>query len=143
VYSGFERAAGVALRPGSEEYRDSEKYQCTAGQVGGDLSRLVRRCNEIRRASDVFRHVDNVTFVETAHERLITYVKGRGAGSIIVCVNLDPHDDAEGLATIPDSLGLPTQFGVVDLLSGDRYEWRVGGNYLRLPPGAAHVLAVR
>jgi starch synthase (maltosyl-transferring) len=143
MYSGFERAAGVALRPGSEEYRDSEKYQCSAGAVGGELSRLVRRCNEIRRASDVFRHIDNVTFLDTAHERLIGYVKGRGADAVIVCVNLDPHDDVEGLATIPDALDLPPQFGVVDLLSGDRHEWRIGGNYVRLPPGAAHVLAVR
>jgi starch synthase (maltosyl-transferring) len=143
MYSGFERATGVALRPGSEEYRDSEKYQCSKGEVGGDLGRLVRRCNEIRRASDVFRHVDNVTFVDTAHERLIAYVKGRGADAIVVCVNLDPHDDAEGLTTLPDTLGLPPHFGVVDLLSGDRHEWRVGGNYVRLPPGGSHVLAVR
>jgi starch synthase (maltosyl-transferring) len=143
MYSGFERAAGVAVRPGSEEYRDSEKYQCSVGEVGGELSRLVRRCNEIRRASDVFRHVDNVTFVDTAHERLIAYVKGRGADAIVVCVNLDPHDDVEGLAVLPDSLDLPPRFGVVDLLSGDRHEWSVGGNYVRLPPGGAHVFAVR
>jgi starch synthase (maltosyl-transferring) len=143
MYSGFERAAGVAMRPGSEEYRDSEKYQCTDGEVGGELSRLVRRCNEIRHASDVFRHVDNATFLETAHDRIVGYVKGRGTDAIIVCVNLDPHDDAEGLAILPATLDLPADFGVVDLLSGDRHEWRIGGNYLRLPPGAAHVLAVR
>jgi starch synthase (maltosyl-transferring) len=143
MYSGFERAAGVALRPGSEEYRDSEKYQCGAGEVGGELSRLVRRCNEIRRASDVFRRVDNVTFVDTAHARVIAYVKGRGERAIVVCVNLDPHDDAEGLVTIPESLDLPDHVGVVDLLSGEHHEWRVGGNYVRLPPGGAHVLAQR
>jgi starch synthase (maltosyl-transferring) len=143
MYSGFERAQGVALRPGSEEYRDSEKYQCVPGQVGGQLSRLVRRCNEIRRASDVFRHVDNATFVDTAHEQVVAYVKGRGVDAIVVCVNLDPHDDAEGLVTLPATLDLPAQFGVVDLLSGDRHDWRVGGNYVRLPPGGAHVLAVR
>jgi starch synthase (maltosyl-transferring) len=143
MYSGFERAAGVAVRPGSEEYRDSEKYQCTAGEVGGALGRLVRRCNEIRRASDVFRHVDNATFVDTAHDRIVGYVKGRGADAVIVCVNLDPHSDAEGLATLPATLDLPADFGVVDLLSGDRHDWRIGGNYLRLPPGGAHVLAVR
>jgi starch synthase (maltosyl-transferring) len=143
MYSGFERAAGVALRPGSEEYRDSEKYQCGAGEVGGELSRVVRRCNEIRRASGVFRHVDNVTFVDTAHERIIGYVKGRGRDAVIVCVNLDPHDDAEGLAMLPPTLDLPGQFGVVDLLTGDGHQWRVGGNYVRLPPGGAHVLAMR
>jgi starch synthase (maltosyl-transferring) len=143
MYSGFERAQGVALRPGSEEYRDSEKYQCVPGQVGGQLSRLVRRCNEIRRASVVFRHIDNATFVDTAHDQVVGFVKGRGADAIVVCINLDPHDDAEGLVTLPATLDLPAQFGVVDLLSGDRHDWRVGGNYVRLPPGGAHVLAVR
>ena len=61
-----------------------------------------------------------------------------------MCVNLDPHDDAEGLATIPADARPPRlRSACVDLLSGDRHEWRVGGNYLRLPPGGAHVLAVR
>ncbi len=143
MYSGFERAGGTAVRPGSEEYRDSEKYQCSVGEVGGELSRLVRRCNEIRRASDVFRHVDNATFFDTAHERIVGYVKGRGRDAVVVCVNLDPHGDAEGLATLPTTLGLPERFGVVDLLTGDHHEWRIGENYLRLPPGGAHVLAVR
>ncbi len=143
MYSGFERAAGVALRPGSEEYRDSEKYQCSTGTVGGELGPLVRRCNEIRRASDVFRRVDNVTFVDTAHDQLIGYVKGRGSDAVTVCVNLDPHADCEGLVTLPDSLGLPEQFAVVDLLSGGAHDWRVGDNYVRLPPGGAHVLVQR
>jgi starch synthase (maltosyl-transferring) len=143
MYSGFERATGTALRPGSEEYRDSEKYQCGAGEVGGVLGPLVRRCNEIRRASGVFRRVDNVTFVDTAHEQLVGYVKGEGHEAVIVVVNLDPHGDAEGLVTLPDSIGLPGGFGVVDLLSGDAHHWQLGGNYVRLPPGGAHVLALR
>jgi starch synthase (maltosyl-transferring) len=143
MYSGFERAAGVPVRPGSEEYRNSEKYQCSPGEVGGELSRLVRRCNEIRRASGVFRRLDDVTFADTAQDRIIGYVKGSGADAIVVCVNLDPYDAAEGLVMIPGTLGLPEQFGVVDLLSGDVHEWRLGGNYVRLPPGGAHVLARR
>jgi starch synthase (maltosyl-transferring) len=143
MYSGFERAAGVALRPGSEEYRNSEKYQCIAGEVGGELSRLVRSCNEIRRASDVFRHVDNATFVDSANRQIVACVKGRGHGAVVVCVNLDPYDAAEGLVAVPASLELPDEFGVVDLLSGEQHDWRVGGNYVRVPPGGAHVLAQR
>jgi starch synthase (maltosyl-transferring) len=143
MYSGFERAVGQALRPGSEEYRDSEKYECRAGEVGGVLGPLVRRCNEIRRASPVFRRVDDVTFVDAANDRLVAYVKGHGHDAVLVCVNLDPHADAEGLVSVPDSLGLPDRFGVVDLLSGDSHQWQVGGNYVRLPPGGAHVVALR
>ena len=62
---------------------------------------------------------------------------------MITCVNLDAHDFAEGLAVVPTGLDLPDRFDVVDFLSGDTHTWRVGGNYLRLPPGGAHVLARR
>jgi len=142
MYSGFERGENVAIAPGSEEYLDSEKYQLREGKVGGPLSTLVRRCNEIRRASPVFRRVDNVTFLDTANERMLGYVKRDGKDAVITCVNLDPTSFSEGLVHVPECLGAPV-FGVVDMLSGSEYDWHVGGNYVRLPPGGAHILAVR
>ncbi len=59
-------------------------------------------------------------------------------------VNLDPHQRQEGLAVIPASLGLPPSFTVHDELSGERYQWRIGHNYVGLTPGdrQAHVLRV-
>jgi starch synthase (maltosyl-transferring) len=45
---------------------------------------------------------------------------------------------------IPASLGLPPTFTVHDELSGERYQWRIGHNYVALAPGVrqAHVLRV-
>jgi hypothetical protein len=43
---------------------------------------------------------------------------------------------------LPECFGGPS-LGLVDLLSGAEYEWHPGGNYVRLPPGGAHILAVR
>jgi starch synthase (maltosyl-transferring) len=45
---------------------------------------------------------------------------------------------------VPAHLGLPPAFQVQDLLDGQRYDWRLGGNYVRLGPGArqAHVMRV-
>jgi starch synthase (maltosyl-transferring) len=39
---------------------------------------------------------------------------------------------------------LPPAFQVQDLLDGTRYDWRMGGNYVRLGPGLrqAHVLRI-
>ena len=143
MYSGFERLERLAAQPGSEEYLDSEKYTCRDGKVGGPLAPLVERCNEIRRSSSVFRRIDNATFLETANDNLIAYAKGRGRDAIIVCVNLDTSSYAEGLAVVPDALDLPPAFAVVDMLSGAEYDWHAGGNYVRLPPGGAHVFAAR
>ncbi len=143
MYSGFERGENTPLREGSEEYLDSEKYERREGAVGGELSPLIRRLNEIRRASGVFRRVDNVTFVDTANEQLVGYVKGRGHDAVIVCVNLDPHSESIGLLNLPDTLDLPLGFTATDLLSGNEFGWHVGGNYVQLAPGAAHLVAVR
>lgn len=62
---------------------------------------------------------------------------------MIVCVNCDPHAAHEGAVDIPWDLDLPERFGVRDLLTGHRWEWGHGPNYVRLDPQLpAHVLAV-
>ena len=46
---------------------------------------------------------------------------------------------------MPVELGLPPAFHVEDLLSGERFDWRLGRNYVRLDPAfrTAHVLTLR
>ena len=137
MYSGFERAEGVPRPPRERGVPRLREVRVRRGpRSAAPLGPLVRRCNEIRRASDVFRQVDNVTFVDTANDALLAYVKGRGPGAVIMCVNLDPRDCTPRASPIvPTGLDLPDAFAVVDLLSGDTHTWHVGGNYLRLPPG--------
>jgi starch synthase (maltosyl-transferring) len=57
-------------------------------------------------------------------------------------VNLDPYQPQTGVATVPASLGLPPSFTAHDLLAEERYQWRLGPNYVRLEPGQAHVIRV-
>ena len=63
---------------------------------------------------------------------------------MIVVVNIDPHQAQEGVAVVPAHLGLPPSFTVHDLLTDERYHWRIGPNYVRLEPGVrqAHVVRV-
>jgi starch synthase (maltosyl-transferring) len=143
IYSGYERCENVPLRPGSEEYLDSEKYEVKERTVEGPLLPLIRRLNEIRRANRSLQHVDNVRFLETANDSLIAYAKKSPSDTLVITVNLDPFGSREGLVTVPPELGLPASFAVQDLLSDDTYAWRTGGNYVRLAPGQAHVLHVR
>ncbi len=143
IYSGYEHFENVALRPGSEEYLDSEKYELKQRSLDGPLLPLVQRLNEIRRANRSLQRIENVTFLETANEHLIAYAKRSEEDAVIVCVNLDPHGPREGLAIVPPSLGMPAAFTVQDLLTDESYAWHHGGNYVRLGPGRAHVLDVR
>ena len=141
IYSGFEDLERTPVAPGSEEYLDSEKYEAKERRLDGPLLPLVRRLNEIRRASPPLWRID-VRFLETANPYLIGYAKGTGPGAIIVVVNLDPTAAHEGLVVLPPELGLGGAFTARDLVSGEVFPWGQGGNYVRLDPAVApmHVL---
>jgi starch synthase (maltosyl-transferring) len=144
IYSGFESFENVAVREGSEEYLNSEKYELKRRALDGPLLPMIRRLNELRREQPALHELSNVTFLETANDALIAYAKLSGASAVICVVNIDPHQPQEGVAIVPASLGLPPTFTVRDRLTGERYQWRIGRNYVRLEPGSrqAHVLSV-
>jgi starch synthase (maltosyl-transferring) len=138
IYSGFENCENVPIRNGSEEYRNSEKYELKRRRLKGPLLPLIKRLNEIRREEAALHRVDNLVFLETENMELIAYAKD----DVLVCVNLDPRTVQEGLVTVPTKLGLPRLFRVGDLLTGAVYDWGTHRNYVRLEPGKSHVLKV-
>jgi starch synthase (maltosyl-transferring) len=142
IYSGYEHFENVPVREGSEEYLDSEKYEIKQRALDGPLLPMVRRINEIRRENPALQRLENVTFLETYNEALIAYAKSVPGNTVICVVNIDPGNAQEGAGVIPAHLGLPPAFAAHDLLSGAHFDWRIGGNYVRLEPGAAHVLRV-
>jgi starch synthase (maltosyl-transferring) len=142
IYSGYEHFENVPVRPGSEEYLDSEKYAIKQRALDGPLLPVVRRLNEARRAHPALQFLGNVWFMDAANEELLAYAKRTGDDIVLTVVNLNPHWAQEGMVTIPAHLGLPPAFTVHDLLSEDVFDWRIGPNYVRLEPGAAHVLVV-
>ena len=145
IYSGYESYENVAVREGSEEYLDSEKYELKARALDGPMLPMIARLNEIRRRSPALQDLSNVTFLDTANEALIAYAKQAVGDTVICVVNIDPHQGQEGLAVIPASLGLPPSFTVHDELTGELFQWRIGHNYVGLAPGVrqAHVLKVQ
>jgi starch synthase (maltosyl-transferring) len=147
IYSGYEICENTPLRPGSEEYLDSEKYQIRVrrwdapGNIRADITRL----NQIRRENPALQKLDNLRFLDTAHDRILAYAKTARQGDLIVVVNLDPFQAHECQVHVPSGdLGLGDHFQVEDLLSGERYAWRGGPNYVRLDPHhrVGHVLRI-
>ncbi len=149
----YELCESVAVRPGSEEFLDSEKYQLRQWNVSrvDSLAPLLTRLNTIRRANAALQHLRGVWFHETDNTNLVCYSKTDPDGiglPIVVVANLDPHHQQFGhvdldLARI--GLAYESEYDVTDLLDGASYRWRANINYVDLAPWArnAHVFAVR
>jgi starch synthase (maltosyl-transferring) len=143
VYSGYEHFEHEQ-RPGSEEYLDNEKYEPKARRLDGPLLPMIQRLNHVRRDNPALQRLDNVRFLETDNDALISYAKRDGSNVVLCVVNVDVTWAQEGACHVPYDLGVPPAFVVTDLLTGDRFDWHVGRNYVRLDPAerAAHVLRV-
>jgi starch synthase (maltosyl-transferring) len=144
IYSGFEHCEHVPVREGSEEYLDSEKYEVKQRALDGPLLPMAKALNLARRAHPALQRLRGTRFLDTRNDALIAYAKVFGDDVVLSVVNIDPRNAQEGLITVPADLGLPPVFGVRDVLDGSGYDWRLGGNYVRLEPGhrQAHVLEV-
>jgi starch synthase (maltosyl-transferring) len=144
VYSGFESYERVPVRPGSEEYLDSEKYQVRKRRLDGPLLPLIGRLNRIRRATPALQVIEGTRFLETESPAIVAYAKSHRGSTVITAVLLDPDHAHEGVVVVPPELGLPPVFRVRDLLTDEAWDWRIGRNYVHLVPmdRPAHVLEV-
>ena len=164
VYSGFELYEHVAVKPGSEEYLDSEKYQLrprdwdAAEREGRTLAPYITKLNEIRRAHPSLQALRNLTVHSSDDDAILVYSKrtvqagkgdkGRPADdTVIVVVNVDPHATRETMIHLNmPALGYDWHdtFAVEDLITGEQWRWGEH-DYVRLDPShePAHVLAIR
>src|SRR3954466_6846286 len=158
VYSGYELYEHVAVRPGSEEYLDSEKYQYrprdweSAERSGRTLTPYIARLNEIRNNHPALRQLRNLRWHTPDNEQIIAFSKRHGPANgsgdcVLVVVNLDPHAFRETTVHV-DMAALGFEPGetyeVRDELTGATWTWGEH-NYVRLDPffEPAHVFAVR
>jgi starch synthase (maltosyl-transferring) len=158
VYSGFELFENVPLRPGSEEYLNSEKYEyrprdlVAARNEGRGLSRFLTRLNEIRRAHPALQQLRDLTIQHTDNDNLLAFSKREVADDgtsdvVIVVLSLDPHNVQSGRVYLDmPSLGLEygQTFSVHEEITGADWSWWQD-NFVQLNPWACpvHVLHVR
>jgi starch synthase (maltosyl-transferring) len=160
VYAGFELFEHVALRPGSEEYLDTEKFQlrprdwAAAEAEGRTLAPFLTRLNQLRRQHPSLQRLRNLRFHHADSDQIICYSKRENVGvasdsddTVIVVVNLDPHGARETTVRLDmPALGLEWDdtMAVHDEMTGDTFVW-AKENYVRLDPFVepAHVFTVR
>jgi starch synthase (maltosyl-transferring) len=142
IYSGYEHCENVPVRPGSEEYLNSEKYELKQRKLDGPLLPLAATLNAARRENPALQWLDPLTILETENERLFAFLKRRGDNTVVTIVNLDPSLTQVGVCVVPVSTGLPPAYPVRDLLSDEKWTWRIGRNYVKLGPGQSHLLRI-
>ncbi|ATL85628.1 alpha-amylase [Streptomyces malaysiensis subsp. malaysiensis] len=155
VYAGYELCENTPVRPGSEEYLDSEKYQlrprdwAAAERDGRSITPLLTRLNRVRRRHPALRRLRNLRFHHADNDSVIVYSKRAGDSCVVTVVNLDPHHTQEATVSLNmPELGLEWHESVPvrDELTGETYHWG-RDNYVRLEPGRdmapAHVLSLR
>jgi starch synthase (maltosyl-transferring) len=152
IYSGYELCENVPLRPGSEEYMDSEKYQyrprdwAAAERGPTGIAPFITRLNNIRKTHPALHWLRNLRFHHVDQPELLCFSKRTGPDTVLVVANLDPHRPREATVWLDTgALGVPPggTFIVTDELTGDSYRWGQA-NYVRLDPAwsPAHIFAV-
>jgi starch synthase (maltosyl-transferring) len=147
----YELGENRRVKPGSEEYLNSEKYEIRAWDLDhqDSLRPLIARLNEIRKNNPALQSDRSLQFHPIDNDRLIAYSKiNPGAeNAILTVVNLDPHSRQSGWLEIPlDRFQLsPNEtFQAHDLLTDTQYTWQGSRNYIDLNPASvpAHILRI-
>jgi starch synthase (maltosyl-transferring) len=152
VYSGFELYEHVAVRPGSEEYLDSEKYQyrprdwALARKQGRTLAPYLTQLNAMRHEHPALQDLRSLRFHHTDSADVIAYSKRDGDDLVLVVCLLDAGREREATVwwDLP-SIGLPPgeRFVAHDLVTDHTWTWSAG-TYVRLRPWeqVAHIVHV-
>ncbi len=159
VYSGYELCENTPLRPGSEEYLDSEKYQyrprdwALAERMNVSIASFIARLNAIRRSHPALAQLRNLRFHFPDRPEILCFSKtvpadedGAGGDSVLIVVNLDPHQPREATVWLDKTafgIDVSAGFTVTDELTGESYLWGEA-NYVRLDPDRepAHIFRV-
>ncbi len=152
VYSGYELYEATALREGSEEYLDTEKFEyrprdwVTAEREGRSLAPYITLLNDLRRQLPPLQDLRSLRFHRTEDPEVIAYSKRVGDDTVLVVCSLDPHHVRETTVwwDMP-ALGFDgnDRFIAHDHVTGQAFTWGQSV-YVRLDPAVtvAHIAEV-
>ncbi|TYC07525.1 alpha-1,4-glucan--maltose-1-phosphate maltosyltransferase [Actinomadura syzygii] len=151
VYTGYELCENTPVRPGSEEYRDSEKYQYRPRDwnTPTTLAPLLTTLNTLRNTHPALQQLRNLHFHDVDQPELLAFSKRHLDDVVLTVINLNPHQAREATVHLDlPALGLPDDpdhpYTVTDQLDGAVYTW-TGANYVHLDPHTkpAHILTIQ
>lgn len=152
VYSGYELFEHRAVREGSEEYLDSEKYELRPRDFAGALAEgrslepFITLLNSIRRLHPALQQLRTIHFHAVDNDALLAYSKFDPATGdcVLVVVTLNAFGAEEATLFLDmAALGMEPyeRFWVRDEITGQEFQWGQA-NYVRIDPAraVAHVI---
>ncbi|HSD36000.1 MAG TPA: alpha-1,4-glucan--maltose-1-phosphate maltosyltransferase [Rhodocyclaceae bacterium] len=137
----YELLEAAALRPGGEEYLDSEKFERRVWDRtrADSLAEFLAVLNRARRANPALQSDAGLRFLPVDNEQIIAYAKttADGSNTVVCVVNLDPHHTQSGWVELDmNAFGIkPDQaYQLHDVISNARYLWHGTRNYVSLDP---------
>jgi starch synthase (maltosyl-transferring) len=153
MYAGYELIENTAVREGSEEYMDSEKYQLKPRNWDQpkSLAPFIARLNEIRRRHHAaVAQLDTLRLHHIGSEAMLCVSRASVAHDdvLLLVANLDPFTSQEATTWLDlEALGIAADrpFEARDELTGATFTWQGPSNYVRLDPSVqpAHILHLR
>jgi starch synthase (maltosyl-transferring) len=142
----FELCENAPIKPGSEEYLNSEKYEIRHWDrsAGHSLAPLITQINHIRRNNPALHSDHSLHFHPVDNPNILSYSKSSGDNRILIAINLDPTQEQAGWIDLDlKQLAIPhnENFEIEDLLTGIHYHWHDRSNYVALRPDVmpAHI----
>lgn len=146
----YELMEHAPIKPGSEEYLDSEKYQLRDWPTGrpDSLGPLIAMLNRARRENPALQQDRTLTFHPCDNPAIVCFSKRAGDNAIVVVANTNPHETHWGRVRLDlGSLGLDADgaYQMHDLLTGLRCRWQGSEGVVGLNPATcpAHLFRVR
>jgi len=145
----FELLECEPVRPGAEEYLNSEKYERRSWDLAraDSLAAFIGALNRARRDNPALQADDGLRFVPVDNDQLIAYTKtSADRSNVVVCVvNLDTRNTQSGWVELDlPALGLEPQqaYQMHDLISDAYFMWNGPRNFVILDPQRcpAHVM---
>jgi len=141
MYSGYELCENEPFAPGSEEYRNSEKYELKTRDwnAPGNIVDWITRMNGIRRAHPALQEYTNPVFYRADDPHVLWYGKMTESRDdiVFVAVNLDPFGEHACSVDVPlGELGLAEDrpYAMHEQFTDAWYEWRGPSGYVALAP---------
>ncbi|MGN6474389.1 MAG: alpha-1,4-glucan--maltose-1-phosphate maltosyltransferase [Mycobacteriales bacterium] len=155
----FELGERAPRHEGSEEYLDGEKYELRHYNLEASVSLapFLSGLNEIRHSQLALQYDRTLRFHHTDNDAIMAYSKtvparnepadGLSGAPVLVIVNLDDkYRQSAWLDLDLGALGMTAgaSYDVNDLLTGARYTWSGGHNFVMLDPDVtpAHIFRI-